>query len=253
MTMSLLVISIILAVVSCHPLSNNGRIVGGIEIDIKERPFQIALNIYNDSEIVQMCGGAIVNPDTILTAAHCLVEGYKLNIRAGSSSQFKGGVIVDVKEAIPHPEYNTTTFYNDIAILKLETPLTFSDTIKPILLADETFDAPDGEICVVSGWGDMEFSTGTFPEFLRMVEVPVVNRNVCSKAYATLNTKVTEKMICTGTTMKDACQKDSGGPLTYKGVHVGVVSLGYKCGGPGGFPGIYAKTATYRDFIDKYL
>lgn len=244
----LFVTCVILAAVSASSLNDfynpRNRIVGGVEVDITERPFQLALNVYGG----QMCGATIVNADTIVTAAHC--SGYSTSaysIRAGSTSQYQGGVEVDVKQVIIHPRYNANTFDNDIAVMKLVNPLTFSDKIQPAKLADKGFVIPDGDMVTVSGWGDLASGGGSYPENLRAVDVPVVNQNVCDSAYG----GITARMICAGIKSKDSCQGDSGGPLTYRGVHVGVVSFGYGCAFEG-YPGVYSRTSELRDFVDQH-
>ena len=57
-----------------------------------------------------------------------------------------------------------------------------------------------------------------------------------------------ESMLCAGETGKDSCEGDSGGPLTYNDVHVGIVSWGQGCALPG-YPGVYAQTDAFLDFI----
>lgn len=240
---------ILLVVASASPLDfltrSRNRIVGGKEVDITERPFQVAL-LYNGG---QMCGGAIVNADTIITAAHCSgygTQGY--SIRAGSTSKYSGGEVVNVKYIYIHPQYNSNTFDNDVAVMKLERPLTFSDKIQPVQMAYKGMVIPDGNMVTVSGWGDLASGSGNYPENLRAVDVPVVNQNACDRAYA----GITARMICAGINGKDSCQGDSGGPLTYEGYHVGVVSFGYGCAFEG-YPGVYSRTSELREFIDKHL
>lgn len=245
MFQKLLIISIISTLVVCHP--DGGRIIGGNEIDIADRPFHVAVNVRGE----QICSGAILNQNSIVSAAHCIRESISsYSIRAGSTSQFKGGVVIDVKQNIDHPLYNGTTFDNDITILKLVSPLTFTDKIQPAKFAEKGFEVPDGGICVVSGWGDQELGTGTYPENLHAVEVPKANQETCAKTYEQINAVVTDRMMCAGAKGKDSCSKDSGGPLTYNGIHVGIVSIGYGCAFEG-WPSIYSKISELRDFIDE--
>ncbi|XP_063703813.1 trypsin-3-like [Culicoides brevitarsis] len=232
-----------------NPLSNplfnpRNRIVGGTEVEIEDFPYQIALLAWGG----QICGGAIVNEDTIITAAHCSQYGVSsYSIRAGSKSQYTGGIVIDVSNVFIHERYSSSTFDNDVAIMKLSKPLTFSSQIQPIRLAQKGYVIPDGTYVTVSGWGDIASGAGQYPEFLRAVDVPVVNQKVCDAAYG----GITERMICAGIKSKDSCQGDSGGPLVYNGYHIGVVSFGYGCAFEG-YPGVYSRTSELREFIDKH-
>ena len=94
------------------------KIVGGIEVDISERPFQIAFLYYGSLR----CGGAWIGGKNILTAAHCCegVSASSVSVRMGSNSPFSGGDVYDVAEVIPHPDYDDFDISYDICILVLE-------------------------------------------------------------------------------------------------------------------------------------
>lgn len=127
-----------------------GRIVGGEEITIQQRPFQVSL-LYNGGHY---CGGSIVNEDTIVTAAHCAQNAAsRYTVRVGSTSRTSGGQVVGVKSVTNHPKYNSATIDYDAAIIKLSSKLTFSSTVKAIQLAPNGYNVPDGATCYVSGWG----------------------------------------------------------------------------------------------------
>lgn len=119
------------------------KIVGGQFASDNQFPYQVAL-IYRGSI---RCGGSILTEKFILTAAHCLVERNGLKILAGTNKLSNGGITRDVAEQIPHENYGN--FMNDIALLKLQEPLTFDDSIKPIELGKE--ELPTGAQVVISG------------------------------------------------------------------------------------------------------
>lgn len=230
-----------------HPRQDGGgRIVGGVEISIEQRPFQVMTYINGRT----LCGGAVINQDTILTAAHCFDSPgspvYK--VRLGSASYLTGGILVDVKQFIKHPSYSPYTGYYDVAVVKLAQPVVFSAKIQPIRLATAADDPIDGARAIVSGWGDLLSEGGSYPENLHQVEVPIVNQELCKRSY----THLAGSQLCAGESGRDSCQGDSGGPLTYNGVHIGIVSSGRGCALPG-WPGIYTRTSAVRGFIDKYL
>ena len=114
----------------------NPRIVGGSNATIEEVPYQISLRYCSPTtgNCGHFCGGSIINQDTILTAAHCVLGDLPewLEIRAGSDLRSQGGQIIKVRNIIIHPDYQRSGLYNDIAVLKLRTKLTFGSKIMPI-------------------------------------------------------------------------------------------------------------------------
>lgn len=132
------------------------RIVNGTSTSIEQVPFQVSILFFNS----QWCGASILDQNTILTAAHCFDyywdKLYELNvwsIRAGSSYWGNGGVVVNIASAVSHKDYNPNTYDFDIAILKLSTPLTFSPSIQPVVLAEASSTLAAGEMVQISGWG----------------------------------------------------------------------------------------------------
>jgi len=224
------------------------RIVGGTEIDISERPFQIVFLYYGSLR----CGGAWIGGKNILTAAHCCdgVSASSVSVRLGSSNHASGGEVIDVAQVIPHPNYDDFDISNDACILILEnTPTNGSSEAAPVALPNNpNFPIPDGATFVVSGWGTTS-EGGSLPSTLRQVEVPYINDEDCTNAYGSGNI-IGDVMICAGEAGKDSCQGDSGGPLTYLGIHVGIVSWGYGCARPE-YPGVYAQTDAFLDFINS--
>jgi len=214
------------------------------------------------------CGGTILDAKTILTAAHCY---YGADLTAGNFFIAAGAVhVLDasaqtafVESIILHESYNPGepgsddyNLNNDIAILKLKTPLTFNDKVGPACLPDASFN-PEG-IAVASGWG----LTGQFPDVetsdLQYVAKPVIVRDEC------INTLwgpgLTAGMICAGDADggESTCSGDSGGPLIVPknstddtAVVIGVTSFGLidGCGSNPGFPAVYAYVTNYLDWI----
>ncbi|XP_048458986.1 transmembrane protease serine 2-like [Rhincodon typus] len=141
------------------------RIVGGQVAAPKEFPWQVSLHLNNR----HICGGAILTPDWVITAAHCgerhpfpshwLVYG-------GILQQSETHVINprSVDKFIIHEKFNKVNKDYDIALLKLKSPFMFSDSIRPVCLPNYGQTFPTGSICWISGWGDLwEGGTGSFP------------------------------------------------------------------------------------------
>lgn len=198
------------------------------------------------------CGGSIIAPFYVLTAAHCTnrQNASRLQIRVGSSYKNAGGDVHHVAEIIQHPNYTSSTTDFDYAIVKVATEIVFSDSVNPIVLPEETDDLEVGTKCTVSGWGNTK-NVMEPTNRLRATEVPVVDKTTCDDAYKEYY-GITERMVCAGYDEggKDSCQGDSGGPLVHEGVLHGVVSWGKGCAEKG-FPGVYAKVAAVRSWIKE--
>ncbi|KAJ9595883.1 hypothetical protein L9F63_012902, partial [Diploptera punctata] len=229
------------------------RIVGGQPADPKEWPWMAAL-LRGKNE--QFCGGVLITDQHVLTAAHCLMNKeagdfmvrlgeYDLGMNSETRSQdFK------IAEIIMHEEFSTSTYENDIAILKLQKKTAFNSYIWPICLPPPgpTYENRDA---IVAGWGTVSYG-GPASDVLMEVSVPVWNQTRCAKRYPQ---PILETMMCAGAYEggKDSCQGDSGGPLMLQAASgrwsvIGVVSWGIRCAEPN-TPGIYTRVNKYLQWI----
>lgn len=198
------------------------------------------------------CGAAIIAPTCILTAAHCTdgLQAATLSIRAGSTSSAIGGQIAHVSAVHPHPKFDKRTFHNDLCVLWLSGTLDTRPAAVRVV-AMPAFQQPlrAGDYASVAGWGHEKEQGNVNSPHLRAVSVPIVEQALCRQWYKGVS--IIDGMLCAGyaTGAKDACQNDSGGPLTLDGLLVGIVSWGNGCARPKQ-PGVYARVAYYRDWID---
>ena len=148
---------------------------------------------------------------------------------------------------IQHEDYNYVRITNDIALLQLDRPLTWSDYVQPVVLPEPGQDT-EGD-CVVTGWGSLH-EGGISPETLHKVTIPTVTDEECRRAYSI--DEIKDANLCCGVPQggKDSCQGDSGGPLYCNGYQAGIVSWGYGCGYPGK-PGVYTELSYFIDWINK--
>ena len=231
-------------------MSSNKKIVGG-QAAPSPIPWQASIRSWQFGG--HYCGGTILDAKTILTAAHCQVttNNYimvgEINVNEG-----QGIAIADVINNINYND-NDYSMDNDIAIIKLATPLTLGGDVQALCLPSTNFNPNVGANCFVSGWGSLA-SEGSYPTRLQYVGVPVSSQSYCNTIYGT----ITDNMICAGFEEggKDSCQGDSGGPFVcmegQTPVITGVVSFGWYCALPG-IPGVYARVTPYLDWIKQHM
>lgn len=200
-----------------------------------------------------ICGGSIIHPRYIVSAAHCVPQDPTGNIVPGAHALSQAKKRIPILKFIQHPSWNKPTqFDHDISIIVARFEIDINSDASPICLPHPTTCFSEGTACVVTGWG-LTGETGGFPDRLQEVAVRMISQKRCS-AYVGYHI-LTDNMMCAGYEDggKDACAGDSGGPLVCRipaGAWVlnGVVSWGYGCARPGS-PGVYAKVTNMLDFI----
>ena len=259
------------------------RIVGGIEVDPPFKyPFIVNMARFNQLEF---CGGSLISPTVVLTAAHCDKPGtyvwigrHDLRDRDEWDKASQSYEVVD--KAYSTPKWDSATNDNDIMLMLLDRPVDVSK-FPPILLDDGllTEDVEtDGIRVTAMGWGATEWQ-GRRSSTLREVTITGFPRDICNGA-AMYDGLITSNMLCAATFGKDSCQGDSGGPLiasveeqrfrpdldTGEPVQVGVVSWGLRCAAleveleanddqseQTGFPGVYVRLSNYKNMIKDQL
>ncbi|XP_058058016.1 trypsin-1-like [Anopheles bellator] len=241
-------IATVLALAALVCVEGRSAIVGGFAIDISDAPYQVSLQNRGSHN----CGGSFLSSKWVLTAAHCTegASASSLAVRYASSEHAKGGVLAQVARVVMHPKYDGGTIDHDFSLLELKEEVRFDDRAQPVDLPEQDEPVEDGTLCKVSGWGNTQ-NWNESTERLRAATVPTVNQKECEEAYADFG-GITDTMLCAGYKKggKDACQGDSGGPLFSDGKLVGVVSWGYGCA-QAGYPGVYSRVASVRDWIRK--
>uniref|UniRef100_A0A2K6GDY8 Serine protease 55 n=1 Tax=Propithecus coquereli TaxID=379532 RepID=A0A2K6GDY8_PROCO len=235
--------------------TRHSRIIGGLEAEVGEFPWQVSIQAENE----HFCGGAILDKWWILTAAHCLnsadISPTDLSVVVGTNDLTRSRVEVKrVTTMVLHKDFKKVNLDNDIALLLLATPITFSDLKVPICLPAEPSPSTWHE-CWVAGWGQTDAADkNSMKTDLMKVPMTITDWEKCSKDFP----KLTKNMLCAGYKNEsyDACQGDSGGPLVCtpepggKWYQVGIISWGRGCGQKG-TSGIYTAVATYTLWINE--
>ncbi|MCX5163491.1 serine protease [Streptomyces sp. NBC_00264] len=234
--------------------AEDGIVIGGQPAHVKDNPWVVALSSrdrFGDARAGQFCGGVVVAPKKVLTAAHCLSHE-ALGVDAGSVRDLRiiagrdalrgtGGQEIAVRETWTNPGFNPATNAGDLAVLTLADALPGESVIPMAETGDEAY-AP-GTAAVVYGWGD---TTGNsdYASSLRSAKVSVLPDAACAQAYpgGRNGTYDASAMLCAGELLGgyDACQGDSGGPLVARGRLIGLVSWGNGCARAGS-PGVYTR------------
>ncbi len=195
----------------------------------------------------QFCGGSLVAPDQVLTAAHCVDGTRTSEIEAllGTTDLNRGGELVGVSEVTVFPRYVAADSFGDLALLTLER----STSLETVDLVD-TGEHHVGSLGFVAGWGDqvtIKSEESDFPRRLRAAEVPIIADLFCEHGSGDEDPDYDGRvMLCAGYERghPDTCRGDSGGPLARQAgerwILVGVTSYGQAGCGAIGTYGAYA-------------
>ncbi|XP_046382731.1 transmembrane protease serine 9-like [Ischnura elegans] len=251
------------------------HIIGGEMAKAEEFPHMAAIGFGKQEEPSWRCGGSLISRNFVLTAAHCL-KSYPMGsarwVRLGTNEIENSvrGQTHPVIRSIPHPDYNVTSKYHDIALLEIGPALephpypTVSKRIHPICLPSQQT-MKRAEKAIATGWGQTEPFGDPSPVLLK-VNLNIMNGSHCNETYqhlikpnSSLKRGVDSTMICAGMLCggKDTCKGDSGGPLQVRIRHstmyeiLGITSFGDRCYASSGRIGICTPVRQCRTAMDS--
>jgi trypsin len=225
-------------------LSPLARIVGGSTAETGKYPFMVGLYWGTMNGNKPVCGGTLITPNVVVTAAHCVYSVTKLDINRHNLLDDAGVKSYKIKweNKRIHPDYDSNTNNNDIALIQLPNRHMGAGTAKIYRsgVAPTTLTA--------IGWGLLT-TGGVQPDELMEVDLKDQLESTCLDRYGDGFNPLT--MLCASDTGKDTCQGDSGGPLLAKGTSmlVGITSWGHECAS-NMYPGVYTRVSTFDTWID---
>lgn len=243
------------------------RIVGGRNVaNSNQYPWMVGL-IFDSEETYSRpgphigCAGSLINDRFVLTAAHCVYNQTvdKVDVKLGvhTLTDVRDKPREPVSEIFVHPKFESASFKNDVALIKLATPVTFSPFVSPMCLPWTEPNILDGGVRLLAlGWGYTDLDRPGASEILREVNLEAKRWSWCRYYH---DNPFPQSQLCAGDAYQCTYYGDSGGPLVDRLpdgrlTQVGITSYGHpKCIYAYAAPSVFMRVHSYLDFIDSVV
>ncbi|XP_039583383.1 urokinase-type plasminogen activator isoform X2 [Passer montanus] len=251
-------------------ISKNFKIVGGKQAEVESQPWIAGIFQTIRGMDHFLCGGSLIDPCWVLTAAHCFQTPSKRPINKSVYKVFLGKSILNVTDdkeqvfmvddIISHPDFTDDTGgnENDIALVRIRTTsgqcAVESKYVRTVCLPERNLYLKENTHCEIAGYGKKDFYDIFYAQTLMSATVNLISQRKCKYEYYD-NIRVTDNMVCAGDPawQIDACKGDSGGPMVceHNGrmMVYGIVSWGDGCAKENK-PGVYTRVTQYLNWID---
>lgn len=231
------------------------RIANGLTAFETQFPYVVSIRTPHNG-VMSHCGGSIISSSWVLTAAHCTRNRLQFNLRFGSNNMLSDGVTQSAFWAVHHAQFDSKYLNNDVALIRIPSPLTLSSSIAPIRLptSRQTDEAFVGRQTLVSGWGETAPRSGAMP-LLRWLSTKVISNAQCVNTFGTR--PIVGHVMCTvglsSSSNQGACAGDSGGPLVLmengEPTQIGIVAFTHKGGCNVGYPNGHMRVGSFLGWI----
>ncbi|EDO31586.1 predicted protein, partial [Nematostella vectensis] len=252
------------------------RVVSGSEVEPQSWPWQVHLLQSRDGSFLHKCGGALIDREWVVTAAHCCafkVHYLSTDVVVDNFLDwlfFTGDFNRDIKEPTEqefdvstlhlHQRFLTDKGYGyDIALLKLSRPAVINEFVRTVCLPAQGSRALEGTMCFITGWGKTNI-TEDKSVTLREAQLPIVGQKECNNSNSWFHIVDETSMLCAGygenrgnLSKISGCNGDSGGPFVCdeggSWVLRGVVSWGDPKCQAGSFYSVFTRISSFIDWM----